>query len=120
MTYLLMHIGDMIEGCAECSMDQQSQRCKAGFLRKPMSVMKRGQVRYHRSSDCRKNVFPEDCRTCLFRKVLLSNNWCKWFRLKEEAEKGCIWLGRKYWRPFTVGSIQQDDLDEFERLEDLE
>lgn len=120
MTYLLVHIGDIVENCSECTMNQQTQKCKAGYLRQARSVIKRGQVLYLRSKQCRKDVMPVDCRTCFFRKLLFSNNWCKWFRLQEEAESECIKWSRRYWRPFLTGTIQQDQLEEFERLEDLE
>ena len=120
MTYLLVHIGGVVEVCSDCLMDLQMQKCKAGYLRQTASVIRRGQIRYIRSKQCRKDVMLMDCRTCFFRKLLSANNWCKWFRAREGAEFECINRGRRYWRPFSIGSVKKDQLEEFERLEDLE
>lgn len=112
---ILIELGDIEDGCVDCKMNQQSQKCKAGFLRSPMSVIKRGDIRYHRSDICRMSSIIRSCHSCYLRKALTLNNWCRKFKSGIEANYECVSKSHENWTAPTRENYMKDlreELDE--------
>ncbi len=114
MVAILVELGDLEKGCVDCPMNQQSQKCKAGYLRKAMSVFRRNDVRYHRAEICKRAVVPRECRTCFYHQALTPANWCHWYKHYEEAVSNCVKLDYKRHLFVTKDAVMLDQLEELD------